>query len=262
MSEILHEDSIFSRLLFVAMSRDPVTGLYRPPTRHGAIVTVDDTIASARLHRLLFVQWLSLSLEQQAADMKIYLSGPERNAELAAGIWDAAEFPRRLLPDPVMPHEEAIFTCDLRLLGLLFNSEQTRSPESRRQHAESGWDWRICAAIEQLQKQSRYGNLTLKILGSDLRVSARHLGRLFRKTTGLAFHRYLRALRLFKAADLLRTLTLSVKEISSAVGYTSTSNFSREFTEATGLSPMRYREHVIRIMPDSNARATPTKTSR
>lgn len=261
MPEILQDDSIFRRLLFVAISRDPVTGLYRLPTCQGAIVAVDDTIAPARLHRSLFVQWLSLSLEQQVADMKIYLSGPDRNPELAAGIWDAAESHRRLLPHPVMPQEEALFTCDLRLLGLLFNSEQTRSHENRCQQAESGWDWRICAAIEQLQKQSRYGNLTLKILGSDLRVSARHLGRLFRKTTGLAFHRYLRALRLFKAADLLRTLTLSIKEISSAVGYTSTSNFSREFTEATGLSPMRYREHLIKIMPDSKARATPKKTS-
>lgn len=254
MPEMLQDGSIFARLSFVAMSRDPETGLYGLP------ICREGTTAPAQLHRSLFVQWLSLSLEQQVADMKIYLSGPDRNSDLAAGIWDAAESHRRLLPDPVMPQEEALFTSDLRLLGLLFKPEKVRSHDNGYRQVESSWDWRIRATLEQLRKQSRSRNLTLKILGSDLRVSARHLGRIFRNTTGLAFHRYLRALRLFKAADLLRTLTFSIKEISSAVGYTSTSNFSREFTEASGLSPMRYREHLIRIMPDSKARATTKKT--
>ena len=249
--------SLFGRLSFVAASRDLTTGLYQLPAPRTTSAEDEIHLDLARLHKSLFIEWLSLSLERRATDIKVYLEGSDQVHPRLFRILSDPESGHLLLPNRATPAEESLFSSDLRLLGLLLNTP-TRAPlpNDRCQHTEGQHDWRITAAIASAERQDNYIHPTLKMLSHDLRVSARHLGRLFRKNTGVAFHQYLRAIRLVKASDLLRALSSSVKEVSSAVGYTSTSNFSREFTSATGMSPTRYREHLMAITAHRETDAT------
>jgi len=56
---------------------------------------------------------------------------------------------------------------------------------------------------------------------------------------GTSPHAYLAGLRASRAQVLLSESDLSVTEIATRVGYTSSSHFTKAFRDATGLSPTR-----------------------
>jgi transcriptional regulator GlxA family with amidase domain len=59
--------------------------------------------------------------------------------------------------------------------------------------------------------------------------------------TGLSLSRYLRAMRLRKAQELLTDSGLNVSEVAYAVGFEDPKYFSRVFSEAFGVSPAAFR---------------------
>ncbi|HEX9919470.1 MAG TPA: helix-turn-helix domain-containing protein, partial [Pyrinomonadaceae bacterium] len=65
---------------------------------------------------------------------------------------------------------------------------------------------------------------------------------LFKAETGSSPARYLKALRLERARELLETTFLSVKEIRALVGFNDDSHFARDFRATYGLTPQQYRE--------------------
>jgi AraC family transcriptional regulator len=72
-------------------------------------------------------------------------------------------------------------------------------------------------------------------------MSKFHFVRSFRAATGLTPHRYLTMLRMRRAAGLLRTTSLSIRQVASACGYQSPSRFASAFRREHGVSPARYR---------------------
>jgi AraC family transcriptional regulator, regulatory protein of adaptative response / methylphosphotriester-DNA alkyltransferase methyltransferase len=72
-------------------------------------------------------------------------------------------------------------------------------------------------------------------------TSPRQLQRVFADVAGLGFRSYLRRLRMAKAADLLATTALPVKEIARRVGYGDPSQFSKAFKRIYGVSPSESR---------------------
>lgn len=59
--------------------------------------------------------------------------------------------------------------------------------------------------------------------------------------TGMSITRYVRALRLSKAKDLLASSELTISEIAYAVGFDDPKYFSRVFSEEFGVSPANFR---------------------
>src|SRR5688572_21897401 len=100
-------------------------------------------------------------------------------------------------------------------------------------------DWRIKELLGWVEA-GNYG-CTLKDLSFRLRISQRHLGRLFKRHTGITFHEYLRSSRLRKARSLLLDNGPSVKEIAARIGYRAASNFCNDFRRAFGVSPRSFR---------------------
>lgn len=72
-------------------------------------------------------------------------------------------------------------------------------------------------------------------------TSPRQLQRIFADVAGLGFRSYLRRLRMARAADLLATTALPVKEIARRVGYGDASQFSKAFKRSYGVSPSQLR---------------------
>lgn len=89
---------------------------------------------------------------------------------------------------------------------------------------------------------SRYGEpLSLDTLADSAILSKFYFTRVFRSVTGTSPGRFLAAIRLFKAKNLLLQTTLSVTEIAYQVGYNSLGTFTSRFTRSVGISPGRYR---------------------
>ncbi len=72
--------------------------------------------------------------------------------------------------------------------------------------------------------------------------SASHFSRLFHAQLGKSFSEYLTKIRIRHAQDLLLNTKKSVTEIALETGYLHTGNFSEQFRQQTGMTPLKYRK--------------------
>lgn len=83
--------------------------------------------------------------------------------------------------------------------------------------------------------------LTIDDLLKVAHMSQSSLFRTFRQVMGRSPVDYLIHLRIGKAAQLLQSSTLRIREISDAVGFADSNYFTRQFRAITGVSPREYR---------------------
>lgn len=96
------------------------------------------------------------------------------------------------------------------------------------------------SAINRIWKN--YGDaLSLADIANSAIMSRFHFSRVFRDATGVSPGRFLSAVRIYEAKRMLASTSLSVTEISLAVGYNSLGSFTNRFTDSVGLSPSRFR---------------------
>jgi len=120
-------------------------------------------------------------------------------------------------------------------------ANQTRSwPAQSGEEMDKRLDRRVRAALEFLAERSY---CSVGELAREMHLSRGGLQRLFKKEMGVLISDYLVEQRLQKAAYLLTTSGLSIKEIAFAVGYEHHSSFTRAFEGRFSQSPKYYREH-------------------
>ena len=97
-------------------------------------------------------------------------------------------------------------------------------------------------AMDYIGKSCKDPGLSVGQVAAGLGLSEGHLGRLFKKETGLTVGSYLRAgCRMQKAMALLKEGKLRVYEVAEAVGYKDITYFSGTFKKLTGMSPTEYQ---------------------
>ncbi|MEH7176316.1 helix-turn-helix transcriptional regulator [Neobacillus vireti] len=82
----------------------------------------------------------------------------------------------------------------------------------------------------------------LNALAKSVHLSPVHVSSLFRKHVGSSITDYLTARRIREASWLLKTSSLSVKEIGESVGLTNFSYFCQLFKKNVGVSPHQFRK--------------------
>ena len=75
-------------------------------------------------------------------------------------------------------------------------------------------------------------------------MSSRSLSRLFKEDMGISYIRFLRAIRIAKALELMSENNYSILEIAMRVGYNELSSFSNIFTRVTGIRPSIYMAKI------------------
>ncbi|WP_138752072.1 response regulator transcription factor [Paenibacillus sinopodophylli] len=85
-------------------------------------------------------------------------------------------------------------------------------------------------------------SLSLTELAKHFHFNPSYLSSYFTAHNKEGFSEYLNKIRVEKAADLLRDSAVSISEISSMVGYSDHSYFTKVFKKLTGLSPSHYRK--------------------
>lgn len=83
--------------------------------------------------------------------------------------------------------------------------------------------------------------ITLEEIAQKLCITAEYLSQQFHREVGVNYSAYMRALRIGKAKELLRTSDLRIYEIANRVGYPDAKYFSRVFKAETGCMPYAYR---------------------
>lgn len=117
----------------------------------------------------------------------------------------------------------------------------------------------LVTRIDELLRDHLADPLPLDTLATHVSMSARHLSRRFRQYTGMTIHERLEALRLERAAQLLRRTNLPVVAIAQAVGITNGAYFAQRFRQRFDASPKAFRQCGLttpadRPIPENGAR--------
>ena len=91
-------------------------------------------------------------------------------------------------------------------------------------------------------------SINLNDIAEESYFSKYHFIRLFKRIYGKTPHQYLTYVRIERAKDLLKTMTL-VSEVCSAVGFDSISSFTDLFKRLVGQTPSAYQihQHTIKL---------------
>ncbi|ANF56309.1 AraC family transcriptional regulator [Halotalea alkalilenta] len=128
-----------------------------------------------------------------------------------------------------------------RLREVIFAALRGAQGEALRRLVLDGGHYpRIAEALRFLHEHYAE-SLNVDRLARAANMSASHFHHHFKVTTQLAPLQYLKRLRLLKARALLAEHACQVAQAASAVGYRSSSQFSREYKQYFGVSPTRER---------------------
>ena len=112
----------YGRLVYLASLRDPDSGRYR---HHGLAMVFSEKAAHEALagsHLNSFREWLAMSLEEQKADLDVYMSEQPTDQRTLVENWIRLQPFRNLMPAPVTAPEEELFLADVAaLLSVLRN---------------------------------------------------------------------------------------------------------------------------------------------
>lgn len=85
-------------------------------------------------------------------------------------------------------------------------------------------------------------SLSLESLATEFFLSKYYLCRSFKEVTGYGINEYIHIHRIKRAKQLLEETSLSISEISQALGYESLTHFEKIFKTYMTLSPLKYRK--------------------
>lgn len=122
--------SVIGRLAYLASLRDPNSGRYE---HHGLALVFGDNDANKTLkksHTHVFREWLTFNLEQQQADLELYLSGLEEEKRTILANWLELAPYRNFIPITARPVERRLYLADIKaLLKVMGNAHGVESPD-------------------------------------------------------------------------------------------------------------------------------------
>ena len=83
-------------------------------------------------------------------------------------------------------------------------------------------------------------HLSITIIAQEFLVGSSNLKKIFKKETGSSIMTYFKELRMTAATNLIEQHKLTVTEIATQLGFSSSHHFSSAFKQYTGVSPTQY----------------------
>lgn len=121
--------TIFGRLVYLASLRNSNTGRYE---HHGLALIHGETESDTALresHERTFQEWLNFGIEQQKADLDLYLSAFSNDKVNLVETWIRLAPYRNMVPTSVRPQERELYLADLEsLLWMLKNECRADGP--------------------------------------------------------------------------------------------------------------------------------------
>ncbi len=103
----------------------------------------------------------------------------------------------------------------------------------------------IKSVLRHVNKNYHDPNLTLNMVADKYNTSPGYLSTKFKAEVGINFTKYLNGLRVKKAKEFLKDISLKVYMVSSKVGYEDVRYFTRIFRSYTGYTPTEFQKKFI-----------------
>jgi hypothetical protein len=127
---LLQIPSVFGRLVYLSSLRNAVTGKYE---HHGLALMFGEHDARRALrksHASAFAEWLSFNLEQQKADLDLYLSTVAADKPSIVENWLSVAAYKIFIPNSATTVEKRLYAADIvALIALLKNEYGAACPD-------------------------------------------------------------------------------------------------------------------------------------
>ena len=151
---------------------------------------------------------------------------------------------REILKNEMLYIVEHCTASKFHLIGhlYLFLDALTQSTHSNELTSSSKIsDYYIKEAIHYIE-QNFQNDISIEEIARVCGINRSYFGKIFRKSIGKSPQEFLMNYRMIKATELLSLTSLSISEISQAVGYDNPLHFSRAFKNVYGISPRTWRK--------------------
>lgn len=128
----------------------------------------------------------------------------------------------------------------LILFSYIQNTLQNRSKLKENYKQENAIS-KVLSFIE----ENYHHDINIDMLCNHVNYSRSYLSRLFQKEVKMTIPQYANSIRIKHAQILLTETSMSMREVSSSVGYSDPYYFSNVFKSFTGISPSTYRAKYI-----------------
>lgn len=199
-----------------------------------------------------------VDMPRNSASVTICLIDPERFQEVAAeelGTWSAAMLTRSMNIRSRLVYEGLMaLRAEAMSPGLVSRSYVERTVDAMivhvarylrdrpaEAHGEGGLTQEEVAQIDAYLATVSGSYPRIQDLAGLLGFSPRSLRTRYKRATGAGLSGHIAAVQLEKAAEMLRTTDLPLKEIAFRVGYGHVSNFSGAFQRRFNQPPSQYR---------------------
>jgi len=122
--------STFGKLYYLASLRSPITGKYE---HHGLALLFGADEANRALrksHIQAFHEWLAYNLEQQKADLDLYLASLREDRQAIVENWLSLKNYRTFIPASAKTVERRLYNADIEaLIALLKNEYGAAGPD-------------------------------------------------------------------------------------------------------------------------------------
>lgn len=122
--------SVFGRLVYLSSLRDPNSGRYEEHRLAEEFGEGETDRALRRSHLEAFAEWLNYKLEEQKADLGLYIAAVATPPELILRTWIQLAPYRNLIPASAPEYERHLFLTDFEtLLEVLRHEYGVEEPE-------------------------------------------------------------------------------------------------------------------------------------
>jgi AraC-like DNA-binding protein len=128
---------------------------------------------------------------------------------------------------------------------LLVNGLLARLADGARSNLAETTHVRLIRQAERLIRENMDRPYNAGMLACDIGISQEHLCRIFRSEVGTTPLSYLNETKIRRACELLRTTSMSCRNIAESLGYDPGSHFARLFKRVTSLTPQEFRKRGI-----------------
>ena len=149
--------------------------------------------------------------------------------------------------DDLFEHRALSFSDDLyresvllKLFAILINLHNQLVLKDHPEETEYSDNTYVNFAVDYIGQMYMRG-IGVSEIADAIGISRAHLNHVFQKELNISIQRFLIDFRMHKAANLLVSTTMSIKEISDLVGYNDQLVFSKAFKNKFGMSPKNYR---------------------
>lgn len=139
-------------------------------------------------------------------------------------------------------HMTYVSMCLYRFLATFTHTMQYRYIKT--EHKELS----VSAILIRYMQENIGRNISLADLSDRFRYSQSHISALFHKETGMSPINYFIRLKVQRACEYIELTDMKMHEISTKLGYTEPTYFTRIFSKVMGMSPAQYRKQNRNIV--------------